>query len=72
MPDACELCSAHTVNTRVQPMVLPYGEAGPNRVMLRFDAPITECSTCGESYTAEGYEEAELAAIAKLKDTRVD
>lgn len=60
--NACECCDGGQVHVAMEKMAFPYGD--PDKaVTLYADIPVWICDTCGESYTAEGAEEAERAAV---------
>lgn len=62
--ETCECCGAGQAVLTTQRSHFAYG-VGENSVMLEADFPIWSCSICEESYTAEGAEEAERAAICR-------
>ncbi len=59
---ACAICGEALARLKTEQMSFEYGKPGAS-VTLAAQIPVWVCDACGASYTAEGAEEAERAAI---------
>ena len=62
--EACALCGENAATRYVRTQQFAYRD-GANEVLLIAEIPVIECAACGETYTAEGAEEAQHDAVCR-------
>ena len=58
----CALCGENAATRHLRTQQFAYRD-GANEVLLIAEIPVIECGACGETYTAEGAEEAQHVAV---------
>jgi putative zinc finger/helix-turn-helix YgiT family protein len=64
VPEVCAICGAKTAILEIKNQQFAYRD-GSSEVPLIAEVPVMSCSTCGETYTAPGAEEAQHAAVCR-------
>lgn len=62
--EACALCGEKSATRQIRTQQFAYRE-GANEVLLIAEIPVVTCDACGETYTAEGAEEAQHDAVCR-------
>lgn len=62
--EACALCGETAATCHVRTQQFAYRD-GASEVLLIAKIPVVECAACGETYTAEGAEEAQHDAVCR-------
>jgi putative zinc finger/helix-turn-helix YgiT family protein len=60
----CALCGAKAATHSIQTQQFAYRE-GTKETLLVAEIPVTSCASCGETFTAEGAEEAQHDAVCR-------
>ncbi len=60
----CALCGAEGITQSVQAQQFAYRE-GAHEILLVAEVPVIACSNCGETYTADGAEQAQHDAVCR-------
>jgi putative zinc finger/helix-turn-helix YgiT family protein len=62
--EECAICGEHAAHGAVEQQEFAYRD-GAREVVLHADIPVINCEACGETYAAEGAEEAQHAAVCR-------